>query len=725
MNDSDQQHDQHASSVDSVTDASNNILALLHSLSVEQLERFEQNLRLIKQQKMLAASHVSHDAGDHATTVGPTSTSAPSLPAPGSVPVAGSSVLEIVDGIPWLTFTHKVKRQEQLVKVRVDVERVTSADIADSTFRTNNCVYPRANHPESHGRDARRLFEQECNEQGWKLTFLNKAILEGNRALIQKAVVCFRNSSTTSRSRRAFRKDKMALGLFRKHLNPRKSKKTILTAPADSSPSVQDGELRHTKRKKGPFIQWQSAQQQSAASMDTSTTSTEPMSDARYRRVQEGAPGSTVWITHTGSLHECEVVTHSSDTIGNSVSGLPLTSHKATSQALEMMPTSFSFDARLSGKTVKLELNSDIDHVLVESLPTEFKSANSVFPRAYITEDADIDEATIQWTMFGIRQAEESLLNEIGWKLCWVNQDKLAGKKLLLQQALDAYRRKFLPDTFHPRGRFGPTMHPKAWQPGRDLGQASPGQTEVTQNSLFVRGRQGLDDEALRNSETKQQEDIHCQLESHGRHLNSLHFMDANSTKFREDSSTLLADQEQTFTHEVTPMPQSELEESTVIESDSTSETNDNDQGESEEEGEDYSELTHTSVLEEIDRFLNEGSESDDSSDDGSSSDGGEHSQMSLLSITGRIRTYSLGTGSGSARSRPVERSRMQSAVRPSMHNHRASRLSTSFQYTGRQSQTTPSVQEALQEAIWPHTRSRLAFSQTDFYDDWARLYVE
>ena len=46
--------------------------------------------------------------------------------------------------------------------------------------------------------------------------------------------------------------------------------------------------------------------------------------------------------------------------------------------------------------------------------------------------------------------------------------------------------------------------------------------------------------------------------------------------------------------------------------------------------------------------------DSEDSEEEGSSlSEGGFHSQMSLLSFTGRIRTYSLGSGSGSARSRP------------------------------------------------------------------------
>lgn len=55
----------------------------------------------------------------------------------------------------------------------------------------------------------------------------------------------------------------------------------------------------------------------------------------------------------------------------------------------------------------------------------------------------------------------------------------------------------------------------------------------------------------------------------------------------------------------------------------------------------------------EDDEETSEGDSFEDESGDGSSSEEVFHSQMSLLSFTGSIRTYSLGTGSGSARSRP------------------------------------------------------------------------
>ncbi|KAG0297872.1 hypothetical protein BGZ98_000391 [Dissophora globulifera] len=67
-----------------------------------------------------------------------------------------------------------------------------------------------------------------------------------------------------------------------------------------------------------------------------------------------------------------------------------------------------------------------------------------------------------------------------------------------------------------------------------------------------------------------------------------------------------------------------------------------------------------TRVDDSEDREVDDESEvesSDDDSEEGSSSSEsntkGFHSQMSLLTFTGSIRTYSLGTGSGSARSRP------------------------------------------------------------------------
>lgn len=65
-------------------------------------------------------------------------------------------------------------------------------------------------------------------------------------------------------------------------------------------------------------------------------------------------------------------------------------------------------------------------------------------------------------------------------------------------------------------------------------------------------------------------------------------------------------------------------------------------------EGEDFDEED-----EDEDEGPSEGDSFEDESGDGSSSEEVFHSQMSLLSFTGSIRTYSLGTGSGSARSRP------------------------------------------------------------------------
>ncbi|KAF9974719.1 hypothetical protein BGZ73_001838 [Actinomortierella ambigua] len=709
-----------------VIDANNNnILALLHSLSVEQLERFEQSLRVIKEQKLAGRTAPQyHDT----TAVAAISNPAPTPSPPASViPEPQTSNVEKVHNIPWLTFTHKVKQQERQFRIRIDIERVTTADIADEAFRTTNCIYPKANGPEVQDRGARKLFEQECNEQGWKLAFLNRDILEGNKAMIQKAVVCFRNSSTTSRSRRAFRKDKIASGLFRKHLNPRKSKSAVAPVVGDSSLSMA-AQGSHSERS---FIEWQ----------PTRNLVTPPnASSSASLSASNPAFGPTVWITHKNSLHSCEVTVHPSThsrsgTLEQSPSSMPPSvNHQSTTPPLAGVPTVFAFDARYAGRIERLELISDIDHIMVDTLPADFKSVNSVFPRAYITEDADVDEATIQWAMFGIRQAEESLLNEIGWKLCWVNRDKLAGKKLVLQQALDAYRRKFLPETFQPRRRIESLRQSKAWLPARDGALDSPTLTEGTKGSPLAQLLLGARNSA---SEEEDEEDEVTELHGHpdGQKTRPkpTGFLSAATSPTLENQREGSAGPYPSSTNKDTGLSDSEYEEDAGNEASSRAESGGSVQGESEkeeeeeEEEEGYPEMTHPSVLEEIDRFLNEGSESDESSDDDSQSDGGEHSQMSLLSITGRIRTYSLGTGSGSARSRPVDRTRLQ------RRDHSLqSRLSTSFQSSGvpqpakgRRASGSTSLAHLMDEHDPPLSfkRPRVEVDQTEFYDDWARLY--
>ncbi|KAI7874156.1 hypothetical protein K492DRAFT_174761 [Lichtheimia hyalospora FSU 10163] len=88
-----------------------------------------------------------------------------------------------------------------------------------------------------------------------------------------------------------------------------------------------------------------------------------------------------------------------------------------------------------NGTRIRIKVN--VESVNMDEIPAEFRKSNCVFPRAI--------------NMYaGARWLEESLCNELGWRLAWLNQRQLAGKKSLLQRALDAFRKRFMP-SLQPR----------------------------------------------------------------------------------------------------------------------------------------------------------------------------------------------------------------------------------------------------------------------------------
>ncbi|KAI9243726.1 hypothetical protein BDA99DRAFT_529887 [Phascolomyces articulosus] len=119
----------------------------------------------------------------------------------------------------------------------------------------------------------------------------------------------------------------------------------------------------------------------------------------------------------------------------------------------EMMAT--SFPTTLAAATVKsahspktlimtddtndgrYRIKINVENVSLNAIPDEFRKTNCVFPRAMTTTETHYSDKR--------RWIEESMCNELGWKLAWLNQRYLAGKKNLLQRAIDIYRVKFMP----------------------------------------------------------------------------------------------------------------------------------------------------------------------------------------------------------------------------------------------------------------------------------------
>jgi len=74
----------------------------------------------------------------------------------------------------------------------------------------------------------------------------------------------------------------------------------------------------------------------------------------------------------------------------------------------------------------------DIDELSLDDIPTDFKQDNCVYPRALVGKDS----------YNGNRFEYESSVNDLAWKLTWLNADSLGGKRGLIQRAVDSYRNR-------------------------------------------------------------------------------------------------------------------------------------------------------------------------------------------------------------------------------------------------------------------------------------------
>lgn len=81
------------------------------------------------------------------------------------------------------------------------------------------------------------------------------------------------------------------------------------------------------------------------------------------------------------------------------------------------------------GQSTPYTIRIDTGSVSIDELTVEFKTANSVYPRAYLERSE----------YKGNRWDYETTVNDFGWQLCYLNQDILVGKRGLLQRAVDRY----------------------------------------------------------------------------------------------------------------------------------------------------------------------------------------------------------------------------------------------------------------------------------------------
>ena len=86
-----------------------------------------------------------------------------------------------------------------------------------------------------------------------------------------------------------------------------------------------------------------------------------------------------------------------------------------------------SFVYTSKGVSTDYKVRIDTNSVNIEDLDQEFKTRNSVYPKA------NVDRSSYK----GNRWDYETSVNEIGWKLCYLNRELLTEKRGLLQRAVD------------------------------------------------------------------------------------------------------------------------------------------------------------------------------------------------------------------------------------------------------------------------------------------------
>lgn len=361
------------------------VMDALSGLSIEQLSSMEETLKRAKMSRQ-------QPSGSTARVLPSASPLHRALPPPVSAPAASmkqfmsvmntvskdpsppaKSSIKIVGGVPWLTFTYTTRSAASTsYTIRADIDQVSMDDIP-AEFQQSNCLYPSANGIEEDYKGSRRDYERECNEQGWKLAHLNPTILSERKGVLQRAVISLRNASSEQKSRRVKRQEK-------KMLNKAVEKDVrgpVLPIPRLVVPKVS--------RTPAPILlTWQPA-----------------MVSLLHDSVQRPVPSDLTSRQHP----QLQVQT------------IPQPTQRLPSLGSFEVPTadlsSLEFDGYIQGQFKRLRLQINIGGISLDDLPHDFKKDNCVYPRSFLTHS----DQSEHWNTFGIRQAEESFLNEIGWKL--------------------------------------------------------------------------------------------------------------------------------------------------------------------------------------------------------------------------------------------------------------------------------------------------------------------
>ncbi|ORZ25831.1 hypothetical protein BCR42DRAFT_401019 [Absidia repens] len=296
-------------------------------------------------------------------------------PKPPTEPLA-----QVKNGVEWVSFVYSHNRVMKNYTIRTDLHTICLEDI-DDKFKTENCVYPRANLPKDQYKGNRWSYETECNVLGWKLAWLNRVDISGKRGLIQRAVDSYRNRYPSMRSRRVARQAKLMNGTLRK------------------------------RKQRGDE---EDALMELMTSLATSA-------------------GSSCSTTKNNNSNSNNNTPASAALNNNSHSYVTPTTLDTAIVKPASHPKTIAMEDLATGARCRIKIN--VETVSLDYIPHDFRLANSPFPRHL--------HATV--SSGRTRSIEEKLCNELAWKLAWLNPKILAGKKNMLQRAIDLYRTKFIP----------------------------------------------------------------------------------------------------------------------------------------------------------------------------------------------------------------------------------------------------------------------------------------
>ncbi|KAI9140633.1 hypothetical protein BKA69DRAFT_1125542 [Paraphysoderma sedebokerense] len=147
----------------------------------------------------------------------------------------------------------------------------------------------------------------------------------------------------------------------------------------------------------------------------------------------------------TSTLNGSRVVSQHQNQTPSTGSSTPLTNSSSSNNKPEKLILQTNYGSQ---KQMKLKL--DFEKVNLTILDDEFKSRNAVFPRAYEYEKIKQLHELFTYSQYQVIPAPppnhefEMTLNQVAWKLTYLNKKVLDGKKAQIQRAVDLYRARFM-----------------------------------------------------------------------------------------------------------------------------------------------------------------------------------------------------------------------------------------------------------------------------------------